>query len=61
MIYYLPLAQVCSLCPIHNSQFSPRPTCPTRPTCRTRPTRPTSPNCLTRPTSPIIARVAHTV
>ena len=27
-----PLAQACSLCPIQNSQFSPRPTCPTRPT-----------------------------
>ena len=31
----LPLSQAYSLCPIHNSQFSPRPT---------------SPNCLTRPT-----------
>ena len=30
-----PLAQACSLCPIHNSQFSPRPTCPI---CPTRPT-----------------------
>ena len=27
-----PQAQACSLCPIHNSQFSPRPTRPTRPT-----------------------------
>ena len=26
-----------SLCPIQNSQFSPRPTCPTCPTCRIRP------------------------
>ena len=33
-----PLAQACSLCPIQNSQFSPRPTCRTRPTCLTRPT-----------------------
>ena len=36
-----PLAQACSLSPIQNSQFSPRPTYPTyrtRPTCRTRPT-----------------------
>ena len=39
-----PLAQACSLCQIHNSKFSPRPTCPI---------------CPTRPTSPIIARVAH--
>ena len=34
-----PLAQACSLCPIQNSKFSPRPTrltCPTRPTCPTR-------------------------
>ena len=35
-----PLARACSLCPIHNSQFSPRPT---RPICPTRPTRPTCP------------------
>ena|GEM_PF-3151128 len=27
-----PLAQACSLCPIQNSQFSPRPTCPICPT-----------------------------
>ena len=43
--YLPPLAQACSLCPIHNSSFSPCPTCPI---------------CPTRPTSPIIARVAHT-
>ena len=30
-----PLAQACSLSPIQNSQFSPRPICPT---CLTRPT-----------------------
>ena len=35
MIYYPPQAQACSLCPIQNSQFSPRPICPT---CPTRPT-----------------------
>ena len=38
---YPPLAQACSLCPIHNSQFPPRPTCPICPTCRTCRTRPT--------------------
>ena len=27
-----PLAQACSLCPIQNTQFSPRPTCPICPT-----------------------------
>ena len=26
-IHTSPLAQACSLCPIQNSQFSPRPTC----------------------------------
>ena len=34
MIYYPPLARASSLCPIHNSKFPPRPTCPTRPTSR---------------------------
>ena len=38
-----PLAQACSLCPIQNSQFPPRPTCPICPTCRTRPTIHNSP------------------
>ena len=38
----------CSLCPIHNSKFSPRPICPICPICPTR------------PTSRIIACVAHT-
>ena len=38
-----PLAQACSLCPIHNSKFPPRPTYPICPTCRTRPTIHNSP------------------
>ena len=54
-----PLAQACSLCPIQNSKFSPRPTCPTRLTCPSPPnppsllnplTSPTRPTCPTRPT-----------
>ena len=34
------ISPACSLCPIQNSQFSPRPTCPTCPTCLTRPSSP---------------------
>ena len=41
VIRFPPLAQACSLCPIHNSQFSPRPT---RPICPTLPTSPIIPN-----------------
>ena len=47
-----PLAQACSLCPIQNSKFSPRPTCPTRLTCPSPPNPPSLLNPLTSPTCP---------
>jgi len=45
-----PLAQACSLCPIQNSKFSLRPTCPTRLTCPSPPNPPSLLNPLTSPT-----------
>ena len=47
-----PLAQACSLCPIQNSKFSPRPTCPTRLTCPSPPNPPSPLSLLIPPTSP---------
>ena len=41
-MHHPPQAQACSLCPIQNSQFSPRPIRPICPTCLTRPTIPNS-------------------
>ena len=61
-----PLAQACSLSPIQNSQFSPRPICPTcltRPICPTRLTCPSPPNppnppsLLNPPTSPTCPKI----
>ena len=47
-----PLAQACSLCPIQNSKFSLRPTCPTRLTCPSPPNPPSPLSLLIPPTSP---------
>ena len=46
------LVQACSLCPIQNSEFSPRPTCPTRLTC---------PSLLNPLTSPTIHNSPRTI
>ena len=56
-----PLAQACSLCPIQNSKFSPRPTCPTRLTCPSPPNPPSLLNPLTSPTSPTIHNSPRTI
>ena len=56
-----PLAQACSLYPIQNSKFSPRPT---RPTCLTTPSPPNPPsllNPLTSPTCPTIHNSPRTI
>ena len=49
-----PLAQACSLSPIQNSQFSPRPICPT---CLTRPTCLNPPSHLNPPSFLILKKI----